>query len=245
MLSPVFQQPLRQGADLVVASLTRYIGGHSDLISGAVVGAHVLLRPIRLLRSAIGTQLDPHSCWMVGRSLETLAVRVRAAASHAEAVIHAMDAHPKVVSVHALGWDGGSQAMRRIYAAQCTGPGSTFAIEIAGGQAEAFRVLNRLRLFKLAVSLGGTESLACHPASTTHFGGAGRSSRPDRCHRRADPAQHRVGEPGRPGGRPNAGAGGAGRGSKPRHLMQRVEPDWSWWSRGPMPDLLPTACSAE
>lgn len=170
MLSPVFQQPLRHGADLVVASLTKYIGGHSDLIGGAVIGSHALLRPIRLLRSAIGTQLDPHSCWMVGRSLETLAVRVRAASSHADAVIRAMDAHPKVVAVHALGAERGREVVRRIYAKQCTGPGSTFAIEIAGGQADAFRVLNRLRLFKLAVSLGGTESLACHPASTTHSG---------------------------------------------------------------------------
>ncbi len=170
MLSPVFQQPLRHGADLVVASLTKYIGGHSDLIGGMVAGAQALLRPIRLLRSAIGTQLDPHSCWMVGRSLETLAIRVHASASHCDAVIRAMDVHPKVVAVHALGTERGSETVRRIYAAQCTGPGSTFGIEIAGGQADAFRVLNRLKLFKLAVSLGGTESLACHPASTTHSG---------------------------------------------------------------------------
>ena len=135
-----------------------------------MVGSHELMRPIRLLRSAIGTQLDPHSCWMVGRSLETLAVRVRASSAHAEFVVRAMDAHPSVVAVHALGADRGGEAARRIYAAQCAGPGSTFAITIRGGQAEAFRVLNRLRLFKLAVSLGGTESLACHPASTTHSG---------------------------------------------------------------------------
>ena len=170
MLSPVFQQPLRHGADLVMASLTKYIGGHSDLIGGAVIGSRALLQPVRLLRSAIGTQLDPHSCWMVGRSLETLGVRVRAAAGNAAAVIRAMDAHPRIVAVHALGEGRGSDVVRRIYAAQCTGPGSTFGIEIAGGQAEAFAVLNRLRLFKLAVSLGGTESLACHPASTTHSG---------------------------------------------------------------------------
>jgi methionine-gamma-lyase len=170
MLSPVFQQPLRRGADLVVASLTKYVGGHSDLIGGAVIGSRTLLEPVRLLRGAIGTQLDPHSCWMVGRSLETLAVRVRAAARSAEAVIRAMEAHPKVTAVHALGAERGDEATRRIYAAQCTGPGSTFSIEIAGGQVEAFRMLNRLRIFKLAVSLGGTESLVCHPASTTHSG---------------------------------------------------------------------------
>ncbi|WP_158803118.1 MULTISPECIES: cystathionine gamma-synthase family protein [unclassified Acidisoma] len=170
MLSPVFQQPLLHGADLVAASLTKYIGGHSDLIGGAVIGSRALLQPVRLLRGAIGTQLDPHSCWMLGRSLETLAVRVRAAARNAETVIRAMELHPKVTAVHALGGERGSEATRGIYARQCTGPGSTFSIEIAGGEAEAFRVLNRLRIFKLAVSLGGTESLVCHPASTTHSG---------------------------------------------------------------------------
>ncbi|WP_158746155.1 cystathionine gamma-synthase family protein [Acidisphaera sp. L21] len=170
MLSPVFQQPLRHGADLTIASMTKYIGGHSDLIGGAVVGSRALIQPIRLLRGAIGTQLDPHSCWLVGRSLETLAIRVRAAAATAQTVIHMLEAHPGVAAVHALGPDRGSAAAKRIYAAQCTGPGSTFSIEIRGGQAEAFQVLNRLRLFKLAVSLGGTESLVSHPASTTHSG---------------------------------------------------------------------------
>ncbi len=170
MLSPVFQQPLRHGADLVVASLTKYIGGHSDLIGGAVIGSKALLQPIRLLRSAIGTQLDAHSCWMTGRSLETLGVRVRAAAANAEAVVAALDRHPAVTAVHALGTGRGNATAQRIYDAQCTGPGSTFSIEIRGGREEAFRVMNRLKLFRLAVSLGGTESLACHPASTTHSG---------------------------------------------------------------------------
>ena len=206
MLSPVFQQPLRHGADLVLASLTKYIGGHSDLIGGAVIGSQALLRPVRLLRSAIGTQLDPHSSWMVGRSLETMAVRVRAAAGHAATVVRAMDAHPKIVAVHALGADRGSDTVRRIYAAQCVGPGSTFGIEIAGGQAEAFRVLNRLRLFKLAVSLGGTESLACHPASTTHSGVPRRRPCPHRRHRRTDPPEHRPRGWRRPGRRSKPGA---------------------------------------
>jgi methionine-gamma-lyase len=170
LLSPVFQQPLRHGADIAIASMTKYIGGHSDLIGGMVAGSLALLQPIRLLRGAIGTQLDAHSCWMVGRSLETMAIRVRAAAAAAQAIVAMLDAHPAIAAVHALGPDRGSPASHRIYAAQCTGPGSTFSIDIRGGQAEAFQVLNRLRLFKLAVSLGGTESLVCHPASTTHSG---------------------------------------------------------------------------
>ncbi|KAA2212983.1 cystathionine gamma-synthase family protein [Teichococcus oryzae] len=170
MLGPVFQKPLAQGADLCVYSLTKYVGGHSDLVGGAVTGGRAELQPIRLLRGAIGTQLDPHSCWMVGRSLETLSLRMREASRNAEAVAAFLAAHPRVARVHGLGFLPEGSEARRVYEAQCTGPGSTFSVEIKGGQAEAFRMLNALRVFKLAVSLGGTESLASHPASTTHSG---------------------------------------------------------------------------
>jgi len=170
MIGPVFQQPLAHGVDVALYSLTKYVGGHSDLIAGAAVGSRAQLRPIRLLRGAIGTQLDPHSCWMLGRSLETLSLRMHAAARNAEAVAGFLEAHPRVTAVHALNHLGEGSPARRVYDAQCSGPGSNFGIEIAGGQTEAFRVLNALRIFKLAVSLGGTESLANHPASTTHSG---------------------------------------------------------------------------
>lgn len=170
MLGPVFQHPLAHGVDVVLYSLTKYVGGHSDLVAGAAVGSKAQLRPIRLLRGAIGTQLDPHSCWMLGRSLETLSLRMRAAARNAEAVAEFLERHPRITAVHALNHLAEGSPARRVYDAQCSGPGSTFSIEIAGGQAEAFRVLNALRIFKLAVSLGGTESLASHPASTTHSG---------------------------------------------------------------------------
>jgi methionine-gamma-lyase len=170
MLGPVFQSPLKHGVDLAVYSLTKYVGGHSDLVAGAVIGSREKLRSIRLLRSAIGTQLDPHSCWMLGRSLETLSLRMTAAARNAEAVADFLADHPAVTKVHALGRHITNEALRRVYNTQCTGPGSTFSIDIRGGQTDAFRVLNALRIFKLAVSLGGTESLASHPASTTHSG---------------------------------------------------------------------------
>jgi methionine-gamma-lyase len=170
MLGPVFQHPLKHGVDLVVYSLTKYVGGHSDLIAGAVLGTKENLRPIRLLRGAIGTQLDPHPCWMLGRSLETVTLRMHAAARNAEAVASFLADHPAITKVHSLRRDTPDPAARRIYDTQCTGPGSTFSVEIRGGQLEAFRVLNALRIFKLAVSLGGTESLASHPASTTHSG---------------------------------------------------------------------------
>ena len=169
LLGPAFQRPIDHGADVSLYSLTKYVGGHSDLIAGAALGARETLRPIRLLRSAIGTQLDPHSCWMLGRSLETLALRMDKANRNGEIVAAMLASHPSVGRVHHLGHlpDGRDRA---VYGAQCTAPGSTFSFDVRGGEAEAFRVLNGLQLFKLAVSLGGTESLASHPASTTHSG---------------------------------------------------------------------------
>jgi methionine-gamma-lyase len=170
LLGPIYQRPLAHGIDLSLYSLTKYVGGHSDLIGGAVVGPARLVGPIRSLRSAIGTQLDPHSCWMLGRSLETLGLRFGRAAETARKVAGFLEEHPRIVRVHSLlHLPEGSRA-RRVFEAQCTGAGSTFSVEIEGGQEAAFRVLNALRIFKLAVSLGGTESLASHPASTTHSG---------------------------------------------------------------------------
>jgi methionine-gamma-lyase len=170
MLGPVFQRPMQHGVDLVIYSLTKYVGGHSDLIAGAVLGNRDKLRAVRLLRGAIGTQLDPHSCWMLGRSLETLTLRMHAAARSAQSAAAYLADHPAVTKVYSLGHATAGTPQRQVYDRQCTGPGSTFSIEIRGGQPEAFRVLNALRIFKLAVSLGGTESLASHPASTTHSG---------------------------------------------------------------------------
>jgi methionine-gamma-lyase len=170
LLGPLFQKPLAHGIDIVVYSLTKYVGGHSDLIAGAALGGHAIMRPVRLLRGAIGTQLDPHSCWMLGRSLETLSLRMAAAARNAAAVAGFLASHPSVAAVHALDLLPEGSSARRVFDQQCTGAGSTFSFDIVGGQPEAFRVLNALRVFKLAVSLGGTESLACHPGSTTHSG---------------------------------------------------------------------------
>jgi methionine-gamma-lyase len=170
MLGPIFQAPMRHGVDIVVYSLTKYVGGHSDLVAGAALGSTEALRPVRMLRGAIGTGLDPHSCWMLGRSLETLSLRMHAAARNAEAVANFLALHPRVRRVHALNLLADDSPAAQLMARQMTGAGSTFSIVIEGGVEEAFRVLNALRLFKLAVSLGGTESLVSHPASTTHSG---------------------------------------------------------------------------
>jgi len=170
LLGPVFQRPLPFGADVSVYSLTKYVGGHSDLIAGAALGSEALMKPIKQLRGAIGTQLDPHSCWMIGRSLETLALRMERGNSNARVVAEFLRDHPRVAKVHYLPFLPADAPQRRVYEAQCSGAGSTFSFDIKGGLAEAFACLNRLQIFKLAVSLGGTESLACHPGSTTHSG---------------------------------------------------------------------------
>jgi methionine-gamma-lyase len=170
LLGPVFQRPLAHGADVSVYSLTKYVGGHSDLVAGATLAAKSINGPIRSLRSSIGTQLDPHSCWMLGRSLETLAIRMERSNTNAQLVAEFLRDHAKVAKVHHLSFlEAGSEA-HAVFTRQCTGAGSTFSFDIKGGQKEAFAFLNALEVFKLAVSLGGTESLASHPAAMTHSG---------------------------------------------------------------------------
>jgi methionine-gamma-lyase len=170
LLGPVFQRPLALGADVSVYSLTKYIGGHSDLIAGAALGTKTVIEPIKALRGAIGTQLDPHTCWMLGRSLETLGLRMVRANDNARVVAEFLRGHPKVSKVHYLPFLEAGTAEAEVYGRQCSGAGSTFSFDIRGGQKEAFAFLNALSIFKLAVSLGGTESLASHPAAMTHSG---------------------------------------------------------------------------
>jgi methionine-gamma-lyase len=170
LLGPLFQHPLEHGADVSVYSLTKYVGGHSDLIAGATLGSKATIGPIKALRGSVGTQLDPFSCWMLGRSLETLALRMERSNANARLVAEFLCDHPKVARVHYLAFlEEGSQA-QAVYARQCTGAGSTFSFDIKGGEKGAFAFLNALQIFKLAVSLGGTESLASHPAAMTHSG---------------------------------------------------------------------------
>ena len=168
-LGPLWQKPLRHGADLVVYSLTKYVGGHSDLVAGSVVGAKAAINPIRLMRNVIGTITDPHTAWMLLRSLETLELRMSRAAQNAERVCAYLAAHPKVERVGYLGFLPQGSRQADIYRRHCLGAGSTFSLIVKGGEAEAFRLLDNLKLVKLAVSLGGTESLASHPAAMTHL----------------------------------------------------------------------------
>ena len=168
-LGPLWQQPLHQGADLVVYSLTKYVGGHSDLVAGGVLGTKAAINPIRSMRNTIGTITDPHTAWMLLRSLETLELRMSRAGENAKVVCEYLRNHPKVERVGYLGFleEGSRQA--DIFRRHCSGAGSTFSLYVKGGEAEAFRLLDNLKLVKLAVSLGGTESLASHPAGMTHL----------------------------------------------------------------------------
>src|SRR5207237_7068003 len=170
LLGPVFQRPIEHGADLSLYSLTKYVGGHSDLVAGAAFGAKTIMKDVKALRGAIGTQLDPHSCWMISRSLETLSLRMERADKNARLVADFLREHAKVAKVHYLGHHDAASPIGRVFASQCTGAGSTFSFDIEGGQAAAFKFLNALQIIKLAVSLGGTESLASLPASMTHSG---------------------------------------------------------------------------
>jgi methionine-gamma-lyase len=168
MLGPLFQTPIAHGADLVVTSLTKYVGGHSDLIAGGCSGAASALEPIRGMRTILGTMCDPQTGWLLMRSLETLKLRMTASAEGARKIAEYLALHPRVASVWRLDFLAEGHPDRAIFERQCRNAGSTFSFEVKGGEAEAFGVLDRLEVFKLAVSLGGTESLASHPATTTH-----------------------------------------------------------------------------
>lgn len=169
-LGPLWQQPLAHGAELSVYSLTKYAGGHSDLVAGAVVGAERLITPIRLMRNTLGTITDPNTAWMLLRSLETLELRMTRAGGNAARVCAFLAGHPKVEHVGYLGFLAGDPGRQGdIFRRHCTGAGSTFSLYLRGGEREAFAFLDSLVIAKLAVSLGGTETLASAPAAMTHL----------------------------------------------------------------------------
>ncbi|HEX8485039.1 cystathionine gamma-synthase family protein [Sphingomonas sp.] len=171
-LGPLWHRPLEHGANIVVYSLTKYAGGHSDLVAGGVLGSKAHINVIRSMRNTIGTITDPHTAWMLLRSLETLELRMTRAGENALKVCTWLRDHPKVERVGYLGFLADEPGMERqadIYRRHCVGAGSTFSLFLNGGEAESFAFLDALTIAKLAVSLGGTETLASHPASMTHL----------------------------------------------------------------------------
>ncbi|HJT41489.1 MAG TPA: cystathionine gamma-synthase family protein, partial [Sphingobium sp.] len=168
-LGPLWAKPLNDGADISVYSLTKYAGGHSDLVAGALVGKQALLDKVRLMRNVMGGICDPNTAWMLLRSLETLELRMTRAGESAEKICAFLRDHPKIEKVGYLGFLEPGSRQEDIYQRHCTGAGSTFSLYLKGGEAEAFAFLDALKIAKLAVSLGGTETLASHPAAMTHL----------------------------------------------------------------------------
>jgi methionine-gamma-lyase len=167
-LSPVWQKPVRHGADLIVHSATKYLGGHSDLTAGVVCGSEDLIERLRRMRYEIGTTAQPATAWLLSRSIETLQLRVERQTTTATKVAAFLSEHPKIAAVNHLSLLGPDDPRHEIYKRQCLGPGAMISFEVVGGEDAAFRFLNAMKVVHLAVSLGGTESLASHPWSMSH-----------------------------------------------------------------------------
>lgn len=166
--SPVNQRPLELGADFAVHSCTKYLGGHSDLTAGAIMGSKDLLMPIWNWRKNLGTTIAPEIAALLARSLRSLVVRVRQQNASAQTVAEAMARHPRVTRAFYPGLP--DFAGHALAAKQMNGFGGMLTIEVKGGGEEATRVADSLKLFALAPSLGGVESLATQPCTTTHHG---------------------------------------------------------------------------
>ena len=166
-MSPYFQRPLPLGADIVVHSTTKYLGGHSDLVGGAVVTSkQETYERLKFLQNAIGAVPGPFDCWLVLRSVKTLAVRMDAHARGAQRVAETLQTHPGVERVFYPGLSDhpGHDLARR----QMTGFGGMVSFVVRGDFAATERVASSMELFTLGESLGGVESLVCHPATMTH-----------------------------------------------------------------------------
>lgn len=168
LLGPVFQRPATQGADVVLYSATKFLGGHSDLIAGVATGSGRVMDRVLESRAILGTSTTPFNGWLLLRSLETVSIRMRRQAKTARKLAQVLVDHPRVLEVNYPGMLAEESAQGALFQRQCTGAGSLISFEVDGGEEAAFRVLDRFEVFRLAVSLGGTESLVEHPATMTH-----------------------------------------------------------------------------
>lgn len=170
LLGPAFQHPLTLGADLVLYSATKYLSGFSDLLAGMVLAKNPeLIQQIRLQRHLFGNILQPDECWLLDGRLPTVILRMNRASKNAQRIAEQLSGHQKVARViYPTLFNDPEQSL--IYRAQCDFPGAMFSLELKGGKRGAFEFLRNLRLARNAVSLGGVETLACHPKTTTHSG---------------------------------------------------------------------------
>lgn len=173
--TPALQRPIELGADLVLHSTTKYLGGHSDVVGGALVAKDRRLgQELAWLQNAVGAVPSPFDCFLVLRGIHTLGVRMRAHEESARAVSEVVDGHPKVLAVHYPGLK--SHPQHALARRQMSGYGGIVSVELDGGFRFVRRFLKRLRVFTLAESLGAVESLVDHPATMTH----GSVPRPER-----------------------------------------------------------------
>ncbi|HCA27372.1 MAG TPA: cystathionine gamma-synthase [Betaproteobacteria bacterium] len=166
--SPVNQRPLALGADFVVHSATKYLGGHSDITAGALLGAQSLLEPVRGWRKNLGQTIAPETAFLLARSLRTLVLRVERQNTTAATIARAMQSHPRVARVLYPGlpdFPGHAIAVE-----QMIGFGGMLTIEVNGTREDASNIVDKLKLFAIAPSLGGVESLVTQPVTTTHYG---------------------------------------------------------------------------
>ena len=167
-LGPTFQHPLDIGADLAIYSATKFLGGQSDILGGVVLANdEALVQAVRGLRALFGNILQPDEAWILDSRLATVSLRMNRQSKNAQRIAERLAEHPRVKRVHypSLFTDPEQQ---RIRDTQCDFPGSVFSIEVEGGKRGAFEFLRRLGIAHNAVSLGGIETLACHPKTTTH-----------------------------------------------------------------------------
>ncbi len=167
-LGPYAQRPLDHGADLVLYSATKFLGGHDDLVAGVATGSRDLIEPMKTMRYRIGTTGDPHTAWLLARSLETYPLRVERQTANARVVSDFLVAHPKVERVRYLGAVENDERVAELAKRQWSSSGSMICFDVSGGKAAAFAFLDAMRLVANATSLGGTRSIACHPWTTTH-----------------------------------------------------------------------------
>jgi methionine-gamma-lyase len=169
-LGPTFQHPLLLGADLTLYSATKYLSGFSDMVAGvAITKSLEMIRKIRSRRGMFGNILQPDECWMLDGRLPTVSLRMNRQSKNAQRLAEALNGHKKLSRViYPTLFQDAEQ--KRIFEKQCAYPGGLFSVEFAGGKPAAFEFLRHLRIARNAVSLGGVESLVCHPKSTTHSG---------------------------------------------------------------------------
>lgn len=168
-LGPLFHRPLGLGADIVLYSATKFFGGHSDAVAGIALASRELMGPIKVMRTILGSNSDPDTAWLIGRSLATLQLRMEKQQENALQVVEALRSHPKIRAVLYPGLPDMGERQVALWKRQCSGTGSLITFRLkAAGEAAAFRVLDAVRHMKLAVSLGGVETLVEHPSSMTH-----------------------------------------------------------------------------